>query len=172
VKGILLVALFVICSLWVEVSVSSLGLALPILYFQLFYVTVVYKWRGALLTALVSCTVLDSLLGYYSLPGALVVIVLSSFWRNSGDCSRVGLQGFPAGFILFFALFLQIVCVYLLYGGLIQWWRWLVQFVSGVSLLALMTPILIHLQDWLAHKLEVKTFAGFQREELYSATNK
>ena len=159
-------------ALWLEVSLSSLDIVMPLLMIELFYLTVVYKWRYSFLTALVACSILDSLLGYYSLPAAIFVIIVASFWRTIGDCSKVELQFLPVSVTIFAALLIIMACVYFSYGGVIPVWNWFVQLFGGVLLTVFFTPFIIRFQDFIARKLKVFTYADVQREEMYSASNK
>lgn len=159
-------------TIWTEVSLSNAGFLVPLLFFQMFYLTVVNRWRFSLLVALVACVLVDHLLGYTSLPSVLFTIVVASFWRSIGDCSKVELQFLPISVTLFAGVFILMICTFLKYGGTIPYWDWFVQLFGSVVCIAFLTPFLIRVQDWLATKLKILTYAEVQREEMYSATNK
>ncbi len=169
-KQILFTFVTVFFSLWVQISVANWGFVLPLLFLQLFYITVVRKWRWGMLIALIACSVLDSLLGYFSLPAAVCMIVCASFWRNIGDCGRLELQFFPVGVALFPAVLILMAGIYFRYGGYIEWLQWFWQFLFGVGVTAIIAPTLFKLQDFLAIRLEISTYSDIQHEELYSAS--
>jgi hypothetical protein len=158
-------------AIWLEVALSNFNFVLPVLLLQLFYITVVRKWRWGLLTAFISCAVLDSLLGYMSLPSAVAIIIFASFWRSIGDCSRLELQFLPVIFAMLIAMLLLFVTIYLRYGGAIEWLRWSMQFAFSVIVTAIIAPAYFRAHDFLAIKLDILTYAAVQREEMYSAAD-
>ena len=171
-KTIIFTFCIVVLSLWIEVSLSIFGMVAPALMMQMFYLTVVKRWRFSFLTALFACTILDSLLGYYSLPAVTFVIILASFWRSIGDCSRIELQFLPVSVTVFVAMLILFGSVYLTYEGIVPLWKWTVQLFLSVLFAALLTPLMIRFQDWLALKLHILSYTEIQREEMYSAGNK
>lgn len=168
-KQLLFTFITTLASIWLEVSFSTLGLVLPVLFLQLFYITIVRKWRWGIFVALVSCAMIDSLLGYFSLPSALCVIICAAFWRNIGDCSRLELQFLPVAFSMFGAMLILFAVLYLQYGGYVEWLSWTKQFFFSIVVTSIITPTYFRLQDLLAKKMDILTYANVQREELYSA---
>ena len=171
-KQLLFTFITVLFSIWAEVSLSTVHLVLPVLFLQLFYITVVRKWRWGLLTALIACSIVDSLLGYFSLPAAVFVIICASFWRNIGDCSRLELQFLPIIFTMFFGMVILFGTIYLKYGGFIDWVNWSLQFAFSVGVSAVAAPAYYRIQDMLAVSMDISTYSSIQREELYSAADK
>jgi hypothetical protein len=171
-KSVLFTFCTVFFALWLEVSLSIFGIVAPALMVQIFYITVVKKWRFAFLVALVACTLLDSLVGYYSLPAVTLVIIIASFWRGIGDCSRVELQFVPIGMTVFLAMIVLFLTVYLSYGGAIPFWQWCGQLLIAVVFAAISAPVMIRFEDWLAGKLKILAYTEIQREEMYSAAHK
>ena len=170
-KQLLFTFVTVYIALWFEVALSNWNLVLPVLYMQLFYTTVVRKWRWGLLTALVSCAILDSLLGYISLPSALVVVIIASFWRNIGDCSRLELQILPIILSMLAAMGILFALLVLKYGATVEWLRWSMQFLFSVGVSAAIAPAYFRLNDFLAARLDISTYVEIQREEMYSAAD-
>lgn len=171
-KQIIFTAFTAFLALWLEVSLANLGIIVPLVMFQAFYITVVRKWRWGIITSLVLCAPLDNLLGYASLPAVIVVIIIASFWRNIGDCSRAELQVFPVGFGISFGVLVLYLSVLVKYDGYIQWFQWATQFCGAVVIIAFSSPFIIKFQDILADKLQLSTYSKIQREELYSAADK
>jgi hypothetical protein len=168
-KQLLFTFITVLGAIWIEVSLSNVNLVLPVLFLQLFYVTVVRKWRWGLLTALVACSIIDSLLGYFTLPAAVCVIVCASFWRGIGDCSRLELQFLPVAFTMFLGMMVLLMTVFIQYRGYIEWFRWFMQFSFSVGVSAIIAPTYFRLLDMLAVRLDILTYSNVQREELFSA---
>ncbi|MCM8542937.1 MAG: hypothetical protein NE328_21900 [Lentisphaeraceae bacterium] len=171
-KQIIFTAFTAFLALWLEVSLAHFGLIVPLVMFQAFYVTVVRKWRWGIITSLVICAPLDNLLGYTSLPAVLVVIIIASFWRSIGDCSRAELQVFPVGFGIGCGVLALYIIILLQYDGYIQWFQWSMQYIGAVLIVAFTSPFIIRFQDLLADKLELSTYSHIQKEELYSASDK
>ena len=171
-KQIIFTAFTAFLALWFEVSLSNLGITVPLVMLQAFYVTVVRKWRWGVITVLLVCAPLDNLLGYFSLPSMLVVIIIASFWRSIGDCSRVELQVLPVGFAIFWGVFTLFAVTILKYGAYIQWFYWGTQFAGAVIIVSLTSPFIIKFQDILADKMQISTYSQIQKEELYSASDK
>ena len=171
-KQILFTAFTAFLALWMEVSLANFGFIVPFVMFQAFYITVVRKWRWGIITSLLICAPLDNLLGYSSLPAVLVVIVIASFWRNIGDCSRAELQVFPVGFGVSVGVLVLYMTILLQYNGYIQWFQWSMQYLGAVAVIAFISPFIIKFQDILADKMELSTYSHIQKEELYSASDK
>ena len=171
-KQIIFTAFTTFLALWLEVSLANFGVIVPLVMFQAFYVTVVRKWRWGAIVALVVCVHLDNLLGYMSLPAVLSVVVLASFWRSMGDCSRAELQVLPVGFGISCGLLVLFTLTIFKYHGHIQWFYWSVQFIGAVAIVAFASPFMIKFQDLLADKLQISTYSRVQKEELYSASDK
>ena len=168
-KGILFTAFILFQAIWLEVSMSLSGFVIPLLMIEMFYLTVLNKWQYAFFTALVVCNIVDSLLGYYSLPAVTFVIIVASFWRTIGDCSKVELQFFPVSLTVFFAQIILMISLALKYDAVIPFKSWAYQLVGSVLFTVLLTPFIIKYQDWLAGKLKMVSYQDTQREEMYSA---
>ena len=171
-KQIIFTAFTAFLALWLEVSLANLGIIVPLVMLQAFYITVVRKWRWGVITAFIICAPLDNLLGYFSLPAVLTVIIIASFWRSIGDCSRVELQVLPVSFSMTFGVFVLFLVSILKYDGYIQWFYWGAQFAGAVVIVAFSSPFIIKFQDLLADRLQLSTYSQIQREELYSAADK
>ena len=171
-KQIIFTAFTAFLALWLEVSLAHLGVVVPLVMFQAFYVTVVRKWRWGIITSLFICAPLDNLLGYTSLPAVLIVIIIASFWRSIGDCSRAELQVFPVGFGIGCGVFALYIIILFQYDGFIQWFQWSMQYIGAVLIVAFSAPFIIKFQDILADKMDLSTYSHIQKEEIYSASNK
>ena len=171
-KQIIFTAFTAFLALWLEISLANLGVLVPFVMLQVFYITVVRKWRWGIITALIICSPLDNLLGYYSLPAVVIVIIIASFWRSIGDCSRVELQVLPVGFGMACGVLTLLIVTVIQYGGYIQWLQWAFQAVSAVAIIAFTAPFYIKFQDILADKMQISTYSEIQRQELYSASDK
>lgn len=168
-KGIIFTTFILFLAIWLEVSLAFAGFVIPLLMIEFFYITVLNKWRYAFLSALVVCNILDSLLGYYSLPSVTFIIIVASFWRTIGDCSKVELQFLPVSVTVLFAQIILFISLALKYDAVIPINSWLYQLVGSVLFSVLLTPFIIKLQDWLAGKLKMVSYQETQREEMYSA---
>jgi len=171
-KQIIFTAFTAFLAIWLEISLANLGVIVPLVMFQAFYVTVVRKWRWGVITAFILCAPLDSLLGYISLPAVISVVIIASFWRKIGDCSRVELQVLPVSFSMTVGVLILFVATILKYDGYIQWFYWGAQFTAAVVITAFCAPFIIKFQDLLADKLQISTYSQIQREEFYSAADK
>ncbi len=150
---------------------ANFGFIFPLVFFQLFYITVVRRWFWGVVMSLLICSTLNSLLGYSSLPAALLVVLAGSIWRKRGDCSRLELQVLAISLALAFGLATLFVVTTIAYRGSFEWFYWGWQFVLGVGVLASLSPLIITLQDVLAEKLGISTYLNIQKEELYSVSN-
>ena len=168
-KGVLFTAFLLFWAIWLEVSLSLAGFVVPLLLIEMFYITVLNKWRYAFLAALVVCNIVDNLLGYTSLPAVGFVIIVASFWRNIGDCSKVELQFFPISITVFFGMLITYFTLYLKYDAIMPIKSWLYHLIGSVLVTVFLAPLMIRLQDWLAGKLKMVTYQDVQREEMYSA---
>ena len=168
-KGIIFTAFILFWAIWLEVSLAVSGFIVPLLFIEMFYITVLNKWRYALLTALAVCNIVDSLLGYTSLPAVGFVIIVASFWRNIGDCSKVELQFIPISLTVFFAMLINSSIIAFKYDAVVPLTNWLYHLVGSVLLTIFLTPLVIRSQDWLAGKLKMVNYQDIQREEMYSA---
>ena len=170
-KVVCFVAVCLFIGLWAELSISSAGLILPLLMVEVFYVTVLKKWKWGVISAFLLCHTLDSLTGYVSLPGMLLVVMMASFWRGIGDCSRLELQIIPIFICLCAAVSVMFILTHFKYGGFIAWGQVLVNFLVAVFGTSLISPLIIGIQDRVANALKIPTYTDIQHEELYSASD-
>lgn len=168
-KGVIFTGFILFFAIWLEVSLAVAGFVVPLLFIELFYVTVLNKWRYALLAALIVCNIVDSLLGYTTLPAAGFIIIVASFWRNIGDCSKVELQFFPISITVFFAMLINLAILAFKYDAVVPLTSWLYHLVGSVLFTIFLTPLIIRSQDWLAGKLKMVNYQDTQREEMYNA---
>ncbi len=170
-KQLIFTLFTLITALWFEVSLAHFGFILPFVFFQIFYITVVRRWQWGIVMSFLVCATLDSLLGYVSLPGGLLIVLMASIWRKRGDCSRLELQVVAVFFVLLIGLGNLFLWTIIAYHGKFEWFYWSWQFIFGVGVMAVISPFIINLQDFIAEKMGISTYLNIQKEELYSVAN-
>ena len=161
----------VFATFWAELALANAGVFLPLMMLQVFYITVVRKWKLALISAFIMCSSIDSMLDVISLPSMFVVVICASFWRSLGDCSRSEMQFLPLLFTLLPSLLVLFLLNHYLNGGLWNWSHFGIHFSIALFGGAFAAPFFIYVQDMLAAALKISTYTDIQREELYRASD-
>ena len=146
-----------------ELAFGTWGLFLPALAILAFYGAVTYGWRAATVTAILSATVLDVVLGHEHMSATLLMIPITGLavpWRTHGTLHHTAVQvviGFAVGLLYSAGLVVS-------ESLLIEHWNWALVRHNALLLLeaaalgALLFPVLVLVLDGCGAVADLPTY--------------
>ena len=156
-------------SIWLDLVFNSNGINSYFCLSYIVYLTLLYKWKVAMLGGMLCFTVLDAFFGTFSLPALVPLLLVGTFWRYNGDCTRLSIFWVPLIAALLPAIFCIIYFTNFSYNQSFTFGSYVFHLLKSVLFTVPLSIFLVVFYDWIAAKIRLVGSTEIQKEEMYSA---